>query len=176
MQWPTRQLLFAQSLRNPRKKCGWCCGDRQLVLRWSNAFDSDGKEINSAQLVGYHMAQLLFNNKPATPLSGTWKADFETQLGLQKYTFVFKVDGESLTASGSSDLDGQVRQIEFKEVELKDNTLAMVEAIEAQGRELRIAYTGTISGDEIKFQRAVGNLGSSNAIAKREQSANGAPP
>lgn len=45
------------------------------------------------------MAQLLFNNKPATPLSGTWKADFETQLGLQKYTFVFKVDGESLTAS-----------------------------------------------------------------------------
>lgn len=124
----------------------------------------------------YHMAQLLFNNKPATPLSGTWKAAFETQLGLQKYTFVFKVDGESLTASGSSDLDGQVRQIEFKEVELKDDTLAMVEAIEAQGRELRIAYTGTISGDEIKFQRAVGNLGSSNAVAKRQQSANGAPP
>ena len=32
-----------------------------------------------------------------TDVTGTWKAEFDTQIGLQKYTFVLKQDGPSLT-------------------------------------------------------------------------------
>ena len=116
----------------------------------------------------YQMAPLLFKDKADEGLTGTWKADFDTQRGLQKYAFVFKQDGAKVTATGTAELDGQKREIEFKEVELKDNTLTFVEILDAQGRELRIAYTGEISGDEISFHRAVGDFGSSDSVAKRD--------
>ncbi len=116
----------------------------------------------------YQMAPLLFKDKADQGLTGTWKADFDTQRGLQKYAFVFKQDGDRISATGTAELDGQKREIEFKEVEFKDNTISFVEILDAQGRELRITYTGKISGDEISFHRAVGDFGSSDSIAKRD--------
>ncbi len=116
----------------------------------------------------HEMAPLLFNDKSSEGISGVWKADFDTQRGLQKYAFKFKQDGPSITARASVDLDGQTREVEFKDVELNDKTLTFVEVLDAQGRELRITYTGTVSDDEIKFQRAVGEFGSSDSVAKRD--------
>ncbi len=106
-------------------------------------------------------------DRPAEKFGGTWEAEFETQRGLQKYTFDFKQDGTALTANGTAELDGQEREIEFQDVELKDNTLTFVEVLDAQGRELRITYTGSLADGEIKFHRAVGNFGSADSIAKR---------
>jgi GH35 family endo-1,4-beta-xylanase/enterochelin esterase-like enzyme len=123
----------------------------------------------------YQMAPLLFRDKSDTTLSGTWKANFETQRGLQKYNFHFKQDGTTVTASGSAELDGQNRQIEFKEVALKEDTLSFVETIDAQGRELRITYSGKVSANEIKFHRAVGEFGSSDAVATRDNPTQAAP-
>ena len=116
----------------------------------------------------YQMAPLLFSDKVGKDLSGTWKADFDTQRGLQTYAFTFKQDGTKVTASATADLDGQKREVEFKEVEFKDDTLTFVEILDAQGRELRITYTGKVSGDEIKFNRAVGEFGASDSVAKRD--------
>ena len=116
----------------------------------------------------YQMAPLLFKDKVGEDLTGTWKADFDTQRGLQKYTFVFKQDGEKITANATAELDGQKREIEFKDVEFKDNKLTFVQILDAQGRELRISYSGTVAGDEIKFHRAVGDFGSSDSVAKRD--------
>ena len=122
----------------------------------------------------YQMAQLLFQDKLSEVLSGTWKADFDTQRGLQKYAFTFKQDGTRVTANANVDLDGQKRDIEFKEVEFKDNTLTFVEVLNAQGREILITYTGKVSGDEIKFHRAVGEFGASDSVAKRDVARNAA--
>ena len=37
----------------------------------------------------------------AADVSGTWKAEFETQRGLQKYTFNLKQDGATLPTTSS---------------------------------------------------------------------------
>src|SRR2546423_10762338 len=107
----------------------------------------------------------------AADVSGTWKAEFDTQRGLQKYTFTLKQDGTSVTGKANVDRDGEKREAEFKEGKVEGDTVSFVEIINAQGNDLRIAYTGKISGDEIKFTRQVGDFGKSEATAKRE-----APP
>jgi enterochelin esterase-like enzyme len=110
----------------------------------------------------------------AADVSGTWKADFDTQRGLQKYTFTLKQEGTNVTGKANVDREGEKREAEFKEGKIEGDTVRFVEIIKAQGNDLRITYTGNISGDEIKFTREVGDFGKSEATAKREASAPGA--
>src|ERR1019366_2740965 len=70
----------------------------------------------------------------AAGVAGKWTAAIDTQIGVQNYTYDFKVDGEKLTF---------------------------------QDMPIRIVYTGTISGDEIKFNRKVGDFASEDFVAKR---------
>jgi enterochelin esterase-like enzyme len=104
----------------------------------------------------------------AADVTGTWQAEFDTQRGLQKYTFTFKQDGTSVTGKASIERDGETREAELKEGKVEGDTLTFVEPLQVQANELRITYTGKISGNEIRFTRRVGNFGSSEATAKRE--------
>jgi enterochelin esterase-like enzyme len=112
----------------------------------------------------------------AADVSGTWKAEFETQRGLQKYTLTLKQDGTSVTGKANVEREGEKRDAEFKEGKVEGDTVSFVEIINAQGNDLRITYTGKISGDEIKFTRQVGDFGKSEATAKREAASASAPP
>lgn len=107
----------------------------------------------------------------AADVSGTWKAEFDTQRGLQKYTFTLKQDGTSVTGKANVERDGEKREAEFKEGKVNGDTVSFVEILNAQGNDLRITFTGKISGNEIKFTREVGDFGKSEATAKREASA-----
>jgi enterochelin esterase-like enzyme len=105
---------------------------------------------------------------PAADVTGTWKAEFDTQRGLQKYTFALKQDGTSVTGKANVERDGEKREAELKEGKVEGDTITFVEPLKVQDNELRITYTGKISGNEIKFTRKVGDFGSSEATAKRE--------
>ena len=104
----------------------------------------------------------------AADVSGTWKAEFETQRGLQKYTITLKQDAGKLTGKASVERDGEKRDVEFKDAKVDGDTVTFVEALKIQEREMDITFTGKISGNEIKFTRKVGDFGSSEATAKRE--------
>src|SRR3954468_3540981 len=104
----------------------------------------------------------------AADITGTWKAEFETQRGLQKYTFTLKQDGTSVTGKGSVEREGEKREAEFKDGKVEGDTVTFVEPLKIQDNEIKITYTGKISGNEIKFTRKVGDFGSSEATAKRE--------
>jgi enterochelin esterase-like enzyme len=104
----------------------------------------------------------------AQEVAGTWKAEFDTQRGLQKYTFVIKRDGKTLAGKAMVELDGQKREVELKEGKIDGDTVSFVETINVQDNELRITYTGKISAEGIKFTRQVGEFGSSEAVAKRD--------
>jgi len=108
----------------------------------------------------------------AADVTGTWKAEFETQRGLQRYTFNLKQDGANVTGKASVEREGEKREAEFKEGKVEGDTVIFVEPLKIQDNEIRITYTGKISGGEIKFTRQVGDFGSSEATAKRE----GGPP
>ena len=105
----------------------------------------------------------------AADVTGTWQADFDTQRGLQKYTFMLKQDGTNLTGKASSEAGERKREAELKEGKVDGDAISFVEMLTIQDNEVRITYTGKLSakGDEIKFTRQVGDFGSSEATAKR---------
>jgi enterochelin esterase-like enzyme len=103
----------------------------------------------------------------AADVTGTWKAEFNTQRGLQKYTFTLKQDGAGLTGKLNAELNGEQREADLKEGKVEGDAVSFVELLNFQGNELRIVYTGKISTDEIKFTRKVGDFATSEAVAKR---------
>jgi len=109
----------------------------------------------------------------AADISGTWKSEFESQIGRQEYTFMFKQNGTSLTGKANSVAGERKREEELKEGKVEGDTVSFVEIIKIQDNEIRVTYTGKLSaaGDEIKFERAVGDFGKADIVARRDQAA-----
>ena len=104
-------------------------------------------------------------------ITGTWKAEFDSQIGRQKYTYTLKQDGANLTGKANSEVGDRKREAELKDGKVDGDKLSFVEMLDFQGNEIRITYTGTISGNEMKLTREVGDFASENIVAKRD-----APP
>ena len=115
----------------------------------------------------------------AADVTGTWKSEFDSQIGLQKYTFTFKQDGVNLTGKASSEAGERKREAELKEGKVEGDAVSFVEMLNFQDNEIRITYTGKLSADasEIKFTREVGEFAKEAIVAKRDQtgSADSAP-
>lgn len=105
------------------------------------------------------------------PFTGTWKSEFDSQIGHQKYTFTFKQEGEKLTGKANSQVEDRNREAELKEGKVDGDAISFVEMLKIQDREISITYTGKLSADrnEIKFTREVGNFAKTEIVAKREQ-------
>ena len=100
---------------------------------------------------------------PAADVSGKWTAQIDTPIGVQNYTYEFKVDagkltGKAVSPNGESAIqDGKVRGDE----------ISFVEMMKFQDQAIRVTYKGKIAGDEIKFTRSVGEFGTEDFVAKR---------
>jgi len=103
----------------------------------------------------------------AEDVSGTWKAEFDTVRGLQRYTFTFKQDDAGLSGRASVELDGETREAELEGIKIEGDTVSFVEVLEFQGNELRITYSGKLSDGQIRFTRQVGDFSMLEAVAKR---------
>jgi acetyl esterase/lipase len=121
-------------------------------------------------------APITFLTLAAVPLSllaadvtGTWKSEFDSQIGNQKYTYTFKQDGTNLTGEANSEINGQKHEAELKEGRVNDDMVSFVEMMNFQDNEIRITYRGTILTNEIKFTREVGDFAKEDIVAKREQ-------
>ena len=99
----------------------------------------------------------------AADITGTWTASFDTQVGVQNYTYTFKVDGNKLTGHMKS----QYSDTDIQEGTIKGDDISFVENLTFQGMDLRIVYKGKISGDEIKLTRNVADIATEEAVAKR---------
>ena len=89
----------------------------------------------------------------AADVTGTWKAEFQTQRGLQKYTFNLKQDGTSLTGKASVEREGEKREVEFKDGKAEGDTVTFVELLKVQDREINITFTGKVADGDIQFTR-----------------------
>ncbi len=112
---------------------------------------------------GVMLALLASSSIFGADLDGKWTASFDTQIGEQHYTYDFKTSGNTVTGTAKSD-NGEVQ---IKDGKLNGDTVTFVENLNFQGMELRIVYTGKISGDEIKFTRNVADFANENLVAKR---------
>jgi len=112
---------------------------------------------------------------PAANISGIWKSEFDSRIGRQQYTFIFKQDGTKLTGKAISTAGERKREAELLEGKVDGGTISFVETLSFQGNDMRISYTGKLSpdGNEIKFTRSVGDFARTEIVARREQAATG---
>jgi hypothetical protein len=103
----------------------------------------------------------------AADFNGTWTAAIDTQVGVQNYTFIFKVEGEKLTGKAKSQL--AETETDITEGVVKGDDISFIENLNFQGMPLKITYKGKISGDEIKFTRNVADIADEPFVAKRSK-------
>ena len=101
----------------------------------------------------------------AADVTGTWTASFDTQVGVQKYTYTFKVAGNKLTGKAKSEL--AMTETEISEGTVNGDDVSFVENLDYQGMPLKIVYKGKIAGDEIKFTRTILDMFMEELVAKR---------
>ncbi|MEW6236657.1 MAG: alpha/beta hydrolase-fold protein [Candidatus Omnitrophota bacterium] len=104
----------------------------------------------------------------AADISGVWKAEFDTQIGLQKYVFTFTQDGGKIIGKANSIIGDEKRETELQDIKMDGDAITFFETYSFQGNDLRIDYKGTLAGDEIKFTRQVGEFATEELTAKRE--------
>ena len=100
-------------------------------------------------------------------VAGKWKGQFDSQIGLQKYTYEFKVDGTNLTGKAIGEREMGTNEVAITDGTVSTNGISFVEPLKFGDNELRIEYTGKVSGDEIKFHRKVGDVAEEDFVAKR---------
>lgn len=105
----------------------------------------------------------------AADVAGVWKAGFDTQVGPQKYVFDIKSDAGVISGKATGEVRGEKREVRLTEVQFKDDVLTFVELLEFEGTPLRIAYSGKVVGDEIRFTRTVGDVATEELVAHREK-------
>jgi hypothetical protein len=103
----------------------------------------------------------------AAELAGKWTAEFDSPIGVQKYAYEFKVEGDKLTGNATFEHSMGKGTVPLKEIKAKDGDVAFVETIKIQDMEIVVTYTGKLAGDELKLTRTVGDFGTESLVAKR---------
>jgi hypothetical protein len=108
-------------------------------------------------------------------VAGKWKGEIDTQIGLQKYTFDFKVAGTNLTGKAIGEREMGTNEVVITEGTVSTNGIFFVEPLKFGDDVLRIEYTGKVFGDEIKFHRKVGDVAEEDFVAKRVKASDAKP-
>ncbi len=109
----------------------------------------------------------------AANISGTWKTEFDSQIGLQKYTYTLKQDGTNLSGQASSEIGDRKRETELKEGRVEGDKVSFVEMLNFNGNDIRITYNGSLVSNELKLTREVGNFAKEEIVVKRSGAAPG---
>lgn len=105
----------------------------------------------------------------AADISGKWTAEFDSQVGLQKYTYELEVDGAAITGSASANIGGTDYESKIVEGKIDGDKISFVENLNYNGMDLVITYTGTVAGDEMNLTRDVSGMGGETLVAKRAE-------
>ena len=113
---------------------------------------------------------LLFSGlslAPAAELAGKWTSEFDSQIGLQKYTYEFKAEGDNFTGKASYDHSMGKGDSVLNDIKLNGEDISFAEALHVNDMDITVTYTGKIQGDEIKLTRVVGDFATEQIVAKR---------
>jgi hypothetical protein len=131
-----------------------------------NTIKTIGLAAFALTLVGSALAQ--------NDITGTWKSQFDSQLGTQKYTFTFKLDGANLTGRAISERQDVTNDVALTNAKIDKDKVSFSEPVKIQDNDVVVEYTGTIAGDELKLHRKVGEFAEYDIVAKRATGAGAA--
>jgi hypothetical protein len=102
----------------------------------------------------------------AADVGGTWTASFQTQVGMQTYTYVFQVKGATLTGTAKGNL---ITDSVLSDGKVDGSKISFVEKGSYMGMPLSFNYTGELKGDEIHFKRELMGFPAEEFDAKRSK-------
>ena len=116
-------------------------------------------------LILFASSPVLARQAAAPPdVTGKWHASFDTQIGVQTYTYELVVKNGVLTGKISS-TNGES---ELQNGKVEAGVVSFTEILTFMEMKIPIVYTGKIaSADEIKFTRVVGEFATEELVAKR---------
>ena len=87
----------------------------------------------------------------AADVTGKWNAEVQGRNGPRQVTIDLKADGDKLTGT----FGGGQMQAEITNGKVEGNNVSFDVVREFNGNKMTMHYTGTLSGDEIKFKQTV---------------------
>jgi hypothetical protein len=131
------------------------------------------KKYVSLMMSGWSILSIIIILNPlavySADISGSWKAEFDTQIGPQKYTFTFTQSDTGISGTAVSDIGGEIHEVILTEIKLDSNKISFVENLPFQGMDLHISYDGIVTEKEMQLNRHVGDFAAEKLVAKREQ-------
>mgnify|MGYP001107132522 CR=1 FL=1 len=92
----------------------------------------------------------------ASDVTGTWKGNIETPNGSIERTFVFQVNGATLTGETSSQFTGKSA---ITDGNVEGDNISFSITVKFQDNDVKLNYKGKVSGDEIRFSVEAPNGG-----------------
>ena len=132
------------------------------------SINSDEGDFMKTRLLGI-LAFLLAVALPAAAadLPGRWTAEFDTPIGVQKYVYEFKKSGDVLTGEATFERSLGNGTVQLANIRVDGDKISFDEPLSVEGNNITIYYSGTLTGDELKLTRVVGQFGSEQLTAKR---------
>ena len=103
----------------------------------------------------------------AADLLGRWTAEFDSPIGVQKYVYEFNKSGDVLAGQATYEHSMGKGTVPLKNLKVEGDKVSFDEPLTINGEEITINYSGTLTGDELKLTRVVGNFGTEQLTAKR---------
>jgi hypothetical protein len=103
----------------------------------------------------------------AAELVGRWTAEFDTQIGVQKYVFEFSKSGDTVTGVATFERSVGKGTAPLKNITVDGDKVRFEEPLSFDGNDITISYSGTLVGDELKLERKVGDIATEQLTAKR---------
>ncbi len=103
----------------------------------------------------------------AEDLTGSWSAEIETPIGMQKYQYVIKQEGTVLTGRIIMEVESQKSETDLLEGKFTDGTITFLENMNIGGEAIRVTYKGKLEEGNINFTREVGEFATETFVAKR---------
>ncbi|HEY3761335.1 MAG TPA: hypothetical protein VGN23_06265 [Verrucomicrobiae bacterium] len=151
--------------------------DNSITVEYTGTIDGDELKLHRkiGDLAEYDIvAKRATDAAPAQgSVDGKWHGQFDSQIGSQDYTFTFKMDGSTLTGRAYGIRSNGTNDLAITEGKVSQEDISFVEPLSFNGNDIRIEYTGKISGDEIKLHRKVGDIAQEDLVVKRVK--DGAP-
>ena len=129
-----------------------------------------GDEIKFTRKVGDFASMEIVAQRvkdAAVSIDGDWKAEFDTQVGQQKYLYTLKSTGEKLTGKAVGESQFGKFDTAITEGKVTPESVSFVEMLKLPDREIRIEYSGKLAGNELKLTRKVGEFATEQIVAKR---------
>jgi len=100
----------------------------------------------------------------AADVTGKWTGETQGRNGAQTVTITLKADGSALTGTLNGGRGGDV---EISDGKISGDNISFSVTREFNGNSMKIEYSGTVSGDEMKLKYEVGGRGPRELTLKR---------